>query len=55
MRAIHLLQSQPANGAALRQFLRQCRHTNGGYASTPDGPPSLAATYTAVMVQQWLR
>ncbi len=54
MRAWVLLGEPPPNPQAIRQFLQRHRHTSGGYATAPDGPPTMSGTYYAAVISHWL-
>ncbi len=54
LRAWILLREPPPNPQTVRQFLQRHRHTSGGYATPPDGPPTMSGTYYAAVISHWL-
>jgi hypothetical protein len=54
MRAFHMLKEKPADVAALRKFVAQCRNADGGYGIAPGRASSAASTYFASIVLYWL-
>jgi hypothetical protein len=54
MRAFVMLEANPGNVGALRQFVGRCRNTDGGYGIAPGQSSNVAATYFASTVLHWL-
>jgi len=54
MRAYMMLKTMPANGDALRAFIRSCRSSDNGYGVMAGQPSSASGTYYAVIIQKWL-
>jgi hypothetical protein len=56
MRSLVMLKEKPADPAKLRAFIGRCRNpiAIGGYAVTPGEPPSVAGSYYAGTILDWL-
>jgi prenyltransferase beta subunit len=54
MRAFMMLKEKPADVAALKGFIAQCRNRDGGYGVTPGQPSTVSATYFAAIILHWL-
>jgi len=54
MRALYMLKEKP-DAERLTGYIARCRHADGSYSSTPEGPGSLGATYFATIILRWLR
>ncbi len=54
MRALYMLKEKP-DVERLTGYIARCRHADGSYASTPEGPGKLGATYFATIILRWLR
>jgi dienelactone hydrolase/prenyltransferase beta subunit len=55
MRAMFMLGEKPSSLEDLTKFIASCRHENGAYSDTPEGEPSLGATYMAGIITRWAR
>ncbi len=54
MRALYMLKEKP-DVERLVGYISRCRHADGSYSNTPDGPGNLGATYFAAIILRWLR
>ena len=54
MRALYMLKEKP-EVERLTGYIARCRHADGSYSSTPEGPGNLGATYFATIIFRWLR
>jgi prenyltransferase beta subunit len=54
MRALYMLKEKP-DVERLTGYIARCRHADGSYSSTPEGPGNLGATYFATIILRWLR
>jgi prenyltransferase beta subunit len=54
MRALYMLKEKP-DIERLTGYIARCRHADGSYSSTPEGPGNLGATYFATIILRWLR
>lgn len=54
MRAFVMLDEQPSDTAAVRKFLSNHAHPDGGYRLEPNGSAHLGATYFALIIGHWL-
>ena len=54
MRALYMLKEKP-DVERLVDYISRCRHADGSYSNTPDGPGNLGATYFAAIMLRWLR
>jgi prenyltransferase beta subunit len=54
MRALYMLKEKP-DVERLVGYIARCRHADGSYSNTPDGPGNLGATYFGAIILRWLR
>ena len=54
MRALYMLKEKP-DAERLTGYVARCRHPDGSYSTTPEGPGNLGATYFATIILRWLR
>lgn len=54
IRALYMLKEKP-DVERSTGYITSCRHADGSYSSTPEGPGNLGATYFATIILRWLR
>jgi prenyltransferase beta subunit len=54
MRGLYLLGTIPGELTKLRNFIRSCHNSDGGFGEKPDAPSTMSAMYHATIITKWL-